>query len=122
MNFYLHYIYLKSRNIFFKSFLLPNGGFIFPNPPCLRHCPQTRTALAQHCAFQRRQSGLKSGGSWIRVKKFRFFRKISKKFGFFQAISESKKAIFRANFRKISIFSGDFTKNFVFQSKFSKNF
>jgi len=35
---------------------------------------------------QRCQSGLKSGGSWIQVKKFGFSRKISEKFGFFQAI------------------------------------
>ena len=39
---------------------------------------------------QRRQSGLKSVGLWIRVKKFRFSRKISEKFGYFQAISHKK--------------------------------
>src|SRR6218665_1519559 len=50
---------------------------------------------------QRRQSGLKSEGSWIRVKKFRFLQ---------------------ANFRKISIFSGNFTKEYrVFQANF-RNF
>src|SRR6218665_3159705 len=49
---------------------------------------------------QRRQSGLKSGGSWIRVKKFRFLQ---------------------ANFRKISIFSGNFTKEYrVLQANFRK--
>src|SRR6218665_547343 len=42
---------------------------------------------------QRHQSGLKSGGSWIRVKKNRFFQ---------------------ANLQKISIFLGNFTKNFDF--------
>src|SRR6218665_2178083 len=35
---------------------------------------------------QRRQSGLKSGRSWIRIKKFDFYRQISEKFQFFQAI------------------------------------
>src|SRR6218665_981331 len=39
---------------------------------------------------QRRQSGLKSGGSRTRVKKFRFSGKISEKFRFFQAISQPK--------------------------------
>jgi len=55
-------------------------------------------------SIQRRQSGLKSGWSWIRVKKFRFCRKISEKFGFFQAISQTK----------ISIFQGKLLKNFNF--------
>src|SRR6218665_123699 len=62
--------------------------------------------------FERRQSGLKSGGSWIRVKKFRFSRKITEKFRFFQAIIFTKNRFFRSNFRKISIFSGNFTKKF----------
>src|SRR6218665_3605739 len=49
---------------------------------------------------QRRQSGLKSVGSWIRVKKFRFLQ---------------------ANFRKISIFSGNFTKEYrVLEANFRK--
>src|SRR6218665_3929605 len=49
---------------------------------------------------QRRQSGLKSGEPWIRVKKFRFLQ---------------------ANFRKISIFSGNFTKEYrVLQANFQK--
>ena len=39
--------------------------------------------------WQQRQSGLKSGGSWTQVKKFRFSRKIFEKFRFFQAISSS---------------------------------
>jgi len=58
---------------------------------------------------QRRQSGLKSGGSWIRVK------------------------IFSGNFTKKSIFQGKLPKNFdfpqvisqnisIFQDKFLKNF
>src|SRR6218665_1601442 len=50
---------------------------------------------------QRRQSGLKSGGSWIRVKKIRFLQ---------------------ANFRKISIFSGNFTKEFRVSRQISENF
>src|SRR6218665_1805451 len=49
---------------------------------------------------QRRQSGLKSEGSWIRVKTFQFLQK---------------------NVRKISIFSGNFTKEYrVFAGKFPK--
>src|SRR6218665_3813927 len=49
---------------------------------------------------QRRQSSLKSEGSWIRVRKFRFLQ---------------------ANFRKISIFSGNFTKEYrVLQANFRK--
>src|SRR6218665_2212773 len=37
---------------------------------------------------QRCQSGLKSGGSWIRVKKIDFYRQISEKFQFFQTIKK----------------------------------
>src|SRR6218665_1573863 len=63
-----------------------------------------------HSSWQRRQSGLKSGGSWTRVKKFRFSRKISEKFIFFQAISQTKDRFFKANFRNISFFSGNLKK------------
>ena len=52
---------------------------------------------------QRRQSGLKSGGSWPRVKKFRFSRQFSEKFRFFQAILQTKIK-----------FSGQISKNFLF--------
>src|SRR6218665_432234 len=62
--------------------------------------------------FQRRQSGLKSGGSWIRVKKFRFSREISEKFRFFQAIIFIKKSIFRTN-----LFQAIPQKNSIFQAK-----
>ena len=56
--------------------------------------------FGRDCALsQRRQSRLKSGGSWIRVKKIIF----SRKFRFFRQFHK-KKSIFRANFRKISIF------------------
>jgi len=84
-------------------------------------------------ADQRRQSGLKSGGSWIRIKKFRFSRKMFEKFRFFQAISQTKKLIFdsfrwfhkklrffKANFR-ILIFEAIF-KKFRFSRKISKQF
>src|SRR6218665_2425977 len=65
------------------------------------------SSLKQHCCNlclshgpmgQWRQSGLKSGGSWIRV----------------------KKSIFPGKFPKISIFSGNFTQKIrFFQDKFS---
>src|SRR6218665_1942847 len=51
-------------------------------------------------------------GSWIRLKKCRFFRQISEKFLFFQAISQ-KNSIFL----KISTFSGTFRKKSIFQAK-----
>src|SRR6218665_1667915 len=88
---------------------------------------------------QRRQSGLKSGGSWIRVKKFRFSKKNSEKFRLFQAIStfsgnfKNKKSIFQGKFPKkfdllqvisqiCSISQGQFPKNFDFLSNFTKDF
>src|SRR6218665_663636 len=49
------------------------------------------------------------GGSCIRVKKFRFYRKLSEKFGFFQAISQTKKSTFQGKFSNNLDFSGDFT-------------
>jgi len=55
--------------------------------------PKNIVSISRTCSFnsnQRRQSGLKSGESWTRVKKFRFSRKISDKFGFFQAIHKQK--------------------------------
>ena len=76
------------------------------------------TIVLRGCT-QRRQSGLKSEGSWIRVKndfprqtdkkfrisweKFRFSRQIDEKFRFLQA-NWRKISIFQANWRKISIF------------------
>src|SRR6218665_1378907 len=50
---------------------------------------------------QRRQSGLKSGGSWIRVKKIRFLQ---------------------AHFRIIAIFSATFTKEYRVCRQISENF
>src|SRR6218665_549630 len=44
---------------------------------------------------QRRQSGLKSGGSWIRVKKIDFYRQIFENFQFFQAILQKNIEFFR---------------------------
>src|SRR6218665_2610391 len=61
---------------------------------------------------QRRQSGLKSGGTWISIfpgkfpRNFNFFRQVLKKFQFF-----------KANFRKILIISGNLKKNSFFQAK-----
>jgi len=89
---------------------------------------------------QRRQSDLKSGWSWTRVKKFRFSRNISKKFGFFQAISQkidflgqfpqnfefvsgnlTINRFLRTHFWKISIFSGNFIQNSDFSCQISEN-
>jgi len=56
--------------------------------------------------IHRRQSGLKSGGSWIRVKTFPIFSGNSTKIRFF-----------KANFQKSSIFSGNFKTNSTFQAK-----
>ena len=61
-------------------------------------------------------------GSWIRVKKFRFSRKISEKFGFFQAISQTKKSIFQDKFSKNIDFLGDFTKDFDFSKQIFEEF
>src|SRR6218665_3758778 len=52
---------------------------------------------------QRRQFGLKSGGSWIRVKKFDFYRQISENFNYF-----------RQFYKRISSFPGKFPKNLIF--------
>src|SRR6218665_804188 len=65
---------------------------------------------------QRRQSGLKSEGSWARVKKFRFSRKISEKFRFFQAISQTKNRFLGKISEKFRFFPGNFTKYFDFSS------
>src|SRR6218665_3983942 len=54
--------------------------------------------------YQRRQSGLKDGGSWILVKKFDFLRNFPKNFQFFQEISQTENRFFRPNFQKISMF------------------
>jgi len=55
---------------------------------------------------QWRQFGLKSGGSWIPVKKFRFFQ------NFF------KNLVFQATSHKKIDFPGKFPKNLTFQSTF----
>ena len=79
--------------------------------------------LCDRVHTQRRQSGLKSGGSrGSGSKNFDFLGKFPKNFDFFQAISQAKNRFFRANFRKISIFSCNFTKDSDFQGKFMKNF
>ena len=68
--------------------------------------------IMRHCGVpQRRQSGLKSGGSWIRVKKSIFSRQISEKFRFFQAFS-----------RKISDFSWQIFEKFQFFPAIFKKF
>ena len=67
--------------------------------------------LKMVCHPQRRQSGLKSGGSWIRAKKFWFCRKISEKCRFFQAISQTN-----------SDFSGQISEKFRFLQIIKKNF
>jgi len=88
------------------------------------------TAERNTLKTQRRQSGLKSEGSWTWVKKFWFSRKISEKFRFFQAIPQ-KKSIFQGNFpknvrfsqvilQKISTFQVKFPKNFDFFRQFPK--
>src|SRR6218665_851914 len=60
------------------------------------------TEKSREGSQQRRQSGLKSGGSWIRVKKFRFLQ---------------------TNFRKISIFfQAILQKNIEFSRQISENF
>src|SRR6218665_1637304 len=63
--------------------------------------------------LQRRQSGLKSIGSWIRVKKIQFFHagKFSKNFDFFRQISEKFRFFnqletkFRISRHKLAIYS-----------------
>jgi len=74
--------------------------------------------MNEYSTHQRRQSGLKSGGSWIRVKKIDFLEKFP---------------IFLCNFTKHFVFQGKFLKNFdcfkiisqnmsIFHGKFPKNF
>jgi len=58
---------------------------------------------------QRRQSGLKSGGSWIQVKKSIFPGKFPKKFYFFRQFQKT-----------ISICSGKFRENFAIFWQFEK--
>jgi len=65
---------------------------------------------------QRRQAGLKSVGSWIRVKKIRYFQANFRKNRFFQAISQTI-SIFPGKFPKFLIFSGNFTNFIDFPSK-----
>src|SRR6218665_4101191 len=62
---------------------------------------------------QRRQSGLKSGGSWNWVKNVDFSRHISEKFRFFQSILPQK-WVFQAKIGHIQLFLG---KLFKFYSK-----
>src|SRR6218665_371739 len=72
---------------------------------------------------QRRQSGLKSGGSWRRFQNFDFLGKFPKNFDFFQQFHELKIDFFRRNFRKNSIFlQVILQKVSFFQGKFPKNF
>ena len=60
---------------------------------------------------QRRQSGLKSWGSWIRVNKISIFPgKFLRNFDLFQAISKI-----------ISIVPGNLSKNFIFSGNLRKN-
>src|SRR6218665_1597958 len=79
---------------------------------------------------QRRQSDFKSGGSWIRVKLFRFFnvnfRRISiffikfKKNRFFQANFRKKFDFFRQIHKQNSIYPGKFLKNFDIFRQFTQ--
>src|SRR6218665_21712 len=71
---------------------------------------------------QRRQSGFKSGGSWIRVKKFDFSRQISETFRYFQAISLKNFDFFQENFRKFRFLQAISLKNSISPGKFQKNF
>src|SRR6218665_2358168 len=65
--------------------------------------------------LQRRQSGLKSGRSWIRVKQFRFFRANFRKLLIFQAISQNID-FSRQISEKIPFFR-QFTKDSIVQAK-----
>src|SRR6218665_868004 len=56
---------------------------------------------------QRRQSGLKSGGSWIRVKQFRFLQANFRKISIFFRQLYKKISSFPGKFQKILIFSGN---------------
>src|SRR6218665_184508 len=73
------------------------------------------TEKSREGSQQRRQSGLKSGGSWIRVKNVDFYRQISEKFQFFQAILQK-------NIKFSRQISGNFDffrqlKKLIFQAK-----
>src|SRR6218665_1601717 len=72
--------------------------------------------------LQRRQSVLKSGGSWIWVKTISIFPgKFPKNFDFSGNFTK-KFRCFQPNFRKISIFSSNLTKNFYFSRQMSEKF
>jgi len=61
----------------------------------LENDPYSIPLVALNLPAPKRQCGLKSEkGSWIRVKKFRFF----------QTVWQTKNRFFRANFQTISIF------------------
>ena len=79
------------------------------------HCIHNMASFYNHS--QRRQSGLKSEGSWTRVKFD--FREISEKFRFFQKYF-LKNSVFQANFQKNSICSSKFSQNFYFSGNFKK--
>src|SRR6218665_3210644 len=73
------------------------------------------TEKSREGSQQRRQSGLKSGGSWIRVKNFDFYRKISKKFQFFQAILQKNIEFCRQISENFDFFRQ--LKKLIFQAK-----
>jgi len=72
--------------------------------------------------MQRRQSGLKSGESWIRVKNFDFFQAISQTKDRFSGQISEKCRFFTGIFKRTSLFQGKFPKNFNFLGNFTKTF
>src|SRR6218665_3215815 len=89
--------------------------------PCPILAPPTRRPVRPHkphnlsygTGLQRRQSGLKSGGSSIRVSKISIFSGTFTKNRFSRQILKNSD-FFQTNFQKISILPGKFSKKFLF--------
>ena len=77
-------------------------------------CSNREILLERRFCGKRRQSDLKSGGSWIRVRNVEIL--------IFQVIWQTKNQFLRSNFREISIFHVISQKVSIFQGKFPKNF
>src|SRR6218665_1923335 len=98
-----HVSYIEPRFLLFSLGLIsPHQSMLLQTSYSFHNIISISRSLSSSASGsrgQRRQSGLKSGGSWSRVKKIRFFQ---------------------ANFRKLWVSSGNFTKQFRFSRQISK--
>src|SRR6218665_2586672 len=82
--------------------------------------PHTIPLLKCQSSHQRRQSGLKSEGSWIRVKNFDFLGTFPKNFDFFRQFH--KKIDISGQISEKFPFSGNFTKKINFSRQIYEEF